>query len=626
MKGNNSFFNFSFRRFMQNLIRKNDFKTYKNSKQYWKITWLVYKSYMFRPENLVLIGTHVALCSTLAPLVKQREEFNHDEEIKEVSKNYLKQNILDAAEQQTYEDVMGMVSASEYLEQLEAAKEVEKETNEVYKEVSDVATTNETLGKSSKDHGLINIEEYNGFETELDAITSENLFEQYKQELANAHLESGSLKTENEKNVFKNNISNLEYSNRNLVDQEILLNQSIVYQIQDFFYSFTQRSKNKDPIAAQRDNKEYLTKEYTRNNMYRSFLTKIYDPVDYNLKKYSKSEEKRQKRNMDKRNDDLFNNLFDAHDGLLDEANISVEQAKTTNIFIEKLLYMQDEYLESLEEQKVRSNEVELKFAQIKEKSPQYYSNIMDYLHSLKYTGLKSTGDILKIYEMIPSHDKDLKSGFTQFLLKRVSFFKHILNPDKKNNFIVENESLFTKMLDTVSGTKNVIPKYSTYIAMMKKLSDPVNSNKIKAIDKRIFRKYNTRITREKTYGPPTKRADLKGKYEIQVPWTFFCELLKKTFQTGHIGDSLRLLKSIPKEYDVEKVTTIDLGDYVASIIPHHKATAELKENYDDWFAQLIEELKSYESSNDANKQKLYNSRAFREAINHFNMNGNGLQ
>lgn len=621
MKGNNSFFNFSFKRFMQNLIRKNDFNTYRNSKQYWKITWLVYKSCMFRPENLVLIGTHVALCSTLAPLVKQREELDHDEAMKEVRKNYSKQNILDAAEQQTYEDVMGMVSASEYLDQLEVAKEVEKETNDVYREASDVAATNEILNESSKGYGLIGVEDYNGFETELDIRTSESLFEQYKQELAKAHLESGLLKTEKEQTMFQNSISNLDHSNRILVDQEILLNQSIVYQIQDFFYSFTQRSKNNDPLAAQRDNKEYLTKEYTHKSMYRSFLTKIYDPLDYKLKKYSKSQEKRQKRNMNKRNEDLFNTLFDGHDGLLDEAEISVEQARTTNIFIEKLLYMQDEYLESLEEQKVRSNEVEVKFAQIKEKSPQYYSNIMDYLHSLKYTGLKGTGDILKIYEMIPNYDKDLKSGFTQFLFKRVTFFKHILNPDKKNNFIVENESLFTKMLDTVSGTKNVLPKYSSYIAMMKKLSDPVNSNKIKPIDKRIFRKYNTRITREKTYSPPTKRVDIKGKYEIHVPWTFYCELLKKTFQTGHIGDSLRLLKSIPKEYDVERTSTIDLGEYVSSVRPHHRATAELKENYDDWFVQLIEELKSYESSNDANKQKLNKDRTFSEAIIHFKMN-----
>lgn len=625
MKGNNPFFCFSFRRFMQNLIRKNDFNTYRNSKQYWKITWLVYKSYMFRPENIMLIGAHVALCSTLAPLVRQPEKFNGNKEIEVVSDNYLKQSVADAAEEQTYKEVMGMVSASEYLEQLEVAKEIENENNKLYKEALGMATKDEISNKSNINQDMINIDEYNGFETEINVSTSENLFEQYKQELANTHLENGSLSTENEKNIFKNNIANLDHSSRILVDQEILLNQSIVYQIQDFFYSFTQRSKDKDPVVAQVDNKEYLTKEYTHNNLYRSFLTKIYDPLDYRLNKYSKSEGKRQKKCMDKRDDDLFNNLFDGHDGLVDELDQSVEQAKNTNIFIENLLHMQDEYLESLEEQKIRSKEVELKFAKIKELTPQYYSNIMDYLHSLKYSGLNSTGDILKIYEMIPNHDKELKSGFTQFLLKRVSFFKHILNPDKKNNFVVENESLFSKMLDNVSGTKNVLPKYSSYIVMMRKLSDPVNSNKIKSMEKRVLRKYNARITREKIHGPQTKRVDIKGKYEIHVPWTFFCELLKKTFETGQVGDSLRLLKSIPKEYDAEKVSTIDLGDYISNISVHHKAMAELHEYYDDWLAQLIEELKSLECSNDSNKQKLYNNRAFREAIIHFNVNANEL-
>lgn len=152
----------------------------------------------------------------------------------------------------------------------------------------------------------------------------------------------------------------------------------------------------------------------------------------------------------------------------------------------------------------------------------------MEYLHNLKYNGLKNSGELLIIYDMIPNNEKDLKSGFTQFLLKRVNYFKHIINPDKKNNFILQNEALFSKMLDTVSGAKNVLPKYSSYIVMMKKLSEPVNSNKKRSINKRVLRKYNSKITRERLRFDAQSKKDMQGQYEINVTWSFFCELLKK--------------------------------------------------------------------------------------------------
>lgn len=226
---------------------------------------------------------------------------------------------------------------------------------------------------------------------------------------------------------------------------------------------------------------------------------------------------------------------------------------------------------------------------------------------------------------MIPNNEKDLKSGFTQFLLKRVNYFKHIINPDKKNNFILQNEALFSKMLDTVSGAKNVLPKYSSYIVMMKKLSEPVNSNKKRSINKRVLRKYNSKITRERLRFDAQSKKDMQGQYEINVTWSFFCELLKKALQTGHIGDSLKLLETIPKEYDVEKQMPIDLGDYVAGISLHHESMAELEENYEIWSKKLIEELEAYKTTEDVNKRKLYEDKIFREALNHILLNDSRL-
>lgn len=634
MKGKSPYFGFSFKRFIQNLIRKNDFKTYRNSRQYWKITWLVYKSYMFRPENILLIGSHVALCSTLAPLSKQNNETSElHQNMKTLSEKYLKQSLEEAAEEQTYEEVLGMLATDEYLEQLEAAKKVENENQQVYKDALEMAISKNDVTNAKEDsysvkneHGMLNQNLFTGFEPELDVNNAHDLFENYKQEITKSFLKNGLLKTDIEIETFKNNVSDLDYNKRILMDQEMLLNQSIVYQIQDFFYSFTQKSTEKDPVLAQRHNKEYLTREYAGNNLYRSFLTKIYDPWDFHMKKYSRLQEKRQSRNIDRRDDDLFNTLFEQEgNASLDEAEFLMEQAKTTNIFIDKLLFMQDEYLESLEEQKKRSHDVEKKFEEIKATSPHYYQRIMEYLHNLKYNGLKNSGELLMIYDMIPNNEKDLKSGFTQFLLKRVNYFKHIINPDKKNNFILQNEALFSKMLDTVSGAKNVLPKYSSYIVMMKKLSEPVNSNQKRSINKRIFRKYNSKITRERLRFDAQSKKDMQGQYEINVTWSFFCELLKKALQTGHIGDSLKLLETIPKEYDVEKQMPIDLGDYVAGISLHHESMAELEENYEIWSKKLIEELEAYKTTEDVNKRKLYEDKIFREALNHILLNDSRL-
>ena len=102
MKGSKTFFGFSFRRFMQNIIRKKDFASYKNSKQYWKITWLVYKSYMFRPQNLVFIGSQIALCSTVVPMISS----NKNEEITPeltTDEKYFNKKIKEAVDAQTYQ-------------------------------------------------------------------------------------------------------------------------------------------------------------------------------------------------------------------------------------------------------------------------------------------------------------------------------------------------------------------------------------------------------------------------------------------------------------------------------------------------------------------------------------------
>lgn len=624
MKGNKTFFGFSFRRFMQNIIRKKDFASYKNSKQYWKITWLVYKSYMFRPENLIFIGSQIALCSTVAPMIS----LNKNEEIipkLKTDEKLLREKIKEAVDEQTYQEVVDLLEADEYMDELEAAKEVANENQQVYEEALGTGIMNDTSNHINADneYGSLNVDNYTGFETEVDVNHAKDLFDHYKQELSQIYLENGVLKTEPEIENFKNNIANLRYKRRMLMDQETLVGQGLVYRIQDFFYGFSQKSKHKDPVQEALDNYSYLTSEYRKYRLYFSHRFKIYDPEDFKLRRIINKMEETQTQKMDVRDSELFGNLFtEEKEQHVDEAELTSQRVNNASTFIRKILYKQKTFLNNLEEQRNRSDEVELKFDNIKGYLPSHYQEIMSYLHNLKGTGMKHSDELVRIYDMIPSTERDLRIGFTQFLIQTVYFFKHLLNPDKKNDFLINEESLFLKMLENLNGESYVFSKYSSLIGMIRKLSHPVNSKRPRGVNKKkIIKRYKNRLTVEgaRFKEMDSKKDDLK-KYKINVTWNFFCELLKASLQTNQIGDALNLLDSIPKGYDVTKRKHIDLGDYVVNTPAHHISIQRLQDNYDEWSKILLERVDEFKTTDNVIKKKMYEDSIFRGALDHFQL------
>lgn len=223
---------------------------------------------------------------------------------------------------------------------------------------------------------------------------------------------------------------------------------------------------------------------------------------------------------------------------------------------------------------------------------------------------------------MIPSTERDLRIGFTQFLIQTVYFFKHLLNPDKKNDFLINEESLFLKMLENLNGESYVFSKYSSLIGMIRKLSHPVNSKRPRGVNKKkIIKRYKNRLTVEgaRFKEMDSKKDDLK-KYKINVTWNFFCELLKASLRTNQIGDALNLLDSIPKGYDVTKRKHIDLGDYVVNTPAHHISIKRLQDNYDEWSKILLERVDEFKTTDNVIKKKMYEDSIFRGALDHFQL------
>ena len=615
---------FQIKRFFHSIISKSNPDSAKYTSQRWRLTWLVYKSLMFRPANLILLSSQAVLFSVIPKpqfLDKKSNQTSNGEKFQEIfqrkinegsnnsivkKKDSIDQKIDELIVQKTLDDVLEMVDTDERMDELLMAKDIAKENQKIYEQE-----------KSSVDEEIDNTSmvDFTGFESTVDSIKGENIFNEFKFKITEAMLNLTPLKSVNELDTFSNYLDHLKYNDRVILNKETQLGQKLALQLKDFFfmYSLAQHLNLTDLNSVEMEKQFFLGS----NKQFANFRDLQYEKISDTAKEdlvHMKKEKKLLKESIKKNKTKI---TMDESDGSLSFSKGNLEpyvynESAKAGWFFRTWRHYQSKNMLTWEQFWERSKDIDIL---IKQNNTDFsYNNIIDYLNKFINTGIQETSQIIKIYELIPKNDLYLKEAFTRWIVVNQKNLDHIIQKKKNNhensNILIKNEPLVINMIDSIMKSESYKPN-ERWESLLKFLKFMNIKNKSDEPQQRIKKR---RLVRSLSFVNPIQnlnsdnKQQLKNQKNIEVSLPIFMKLLEKTIELDKQTQSLRLIdcmkngiKTIHKSNDQncvkENEILIDLTSYFYKV--NEVSTDETWLRYDDNLMDIIKLNQKKKDSND---------------------------
>ncbi|XBW35384.1 hypothetical protein QEN19_000949 [Hanseniaspora menglaensis] len=606
------FAGFGMKRFFHSIISNNSRLNLQFSSQHWRITWLVYKSLMFRPANMALIGGQVALFSMIPkPQFMQKasdekleteksqsifqNELHGESTSSKFKKSSIDEKINEMIIQKTVDDVLEMVDVDEKLDELVLANEFAKESQKVH------IRDEEVKFKNNAEPSMI---DYTGFENAIDSSKGDILFNKYKFEITETLLNMSPLESVDELEVFSKYLEKLTYSDRVILNKETQLGQKLAFELKDFFfmYNLAQNLNLTDFNSVEMEkwffwnNNKQLSK--FKNLQFEKITSSSKEELAHMIKekKFSKSNSKKNK-----------TQIKEAEDGSLsfakgkENAFIYNESAKA-GWFFRTWRHYQSKNMLTWEQFSERSKDIDSLLKE--DKSLSDYNVIFDYLNKFRNTGIQETSQIIKIYELIPQNDLWLKEAFTRWIVVNEKNLEHILkkNETGSHNVLINNEPLVINMIDSIRKGYSYKPneRWESLLRFFK----CINVRNTTDVPQKLL-KQRTDIRGFTNVRPITntnteykQKPLIKKNKSIEVTLPIFVKLLEKTIELEKQTQSLRLIncmkcgisttrKTSDKKNVKEDDILIDLTSYFYKV--NEISSDETWLRYDDSLSSIAD-------------------------------------
>lgn len=633
---------FQLRRFFHGLINRNNGLSSSFSSQYWRMSWLVYKSLMFRPANLMLIGSQAALFSVIpTPQFIQRAKNNEvdSENFQEVfeskltggkdtiERDSIDKKIDDLVMQKTVEEVLEMVDIDKKMDELILAEEVAKESKRIHQ--SDENLVN-------KDIDSFSMMNYTGFESTVDSLKAENSFNKHKFKITEAMLNLTPLKSVEELDSFSKYLENLQYNDRVVLNKETQIGQKIAFQLKDFFFMYNlAQSLELTDFNSVETEKDFFWKNNRQLGAFKDLqYCKIEEPTKQDLlhmRKEKKLQKESTKKNKTQITMDDDENITFSKGNI--EAYVYNETAKS-GWFFRTWRHYQSKNMLTWEQFWKRSNDIDILIKQSGNKF--LYNNIIEYLNKFRNTGIQETSQIIKIYDLIPQNDLCLKEAFTRWILVNEKSLQHILQ--KKNscnsNVLIRNEPLVINMIDSIMKGESYKPneRWESLLRFLKCINI---KSKVDEAPKRIKKKPFIRsftIVRPFQGVNSSNKKQLLNQKRMDVSLPIFVKLLEKTIELEKQTQSLRLIncmKSGIKTINNEKSNNVKEEEILIDLTSYFYKVNEISSTdtwlrYDDNLTDIAElKQRSTHNSDENTKEKqtlvkvVCANKAFKKCIEH---------